>query len=258
MKRIQKGIILLGLLATIAVFWLLYPENNGVIVLEYHSISHLGGLFCLAPDTFEQQMGYLAQNGYTAISLDQLSAGLNDEDALPAKPVLITFDDGYTDNYTTALPILEKYGLRATVFIITGKVDQPGYLTWAQIKDMLARGIDIGSHTVSHRDLSKLSAVEQEKELKESKKTLEKALSRPIDYLAYPFGGFNAATLRLLGETGYLGAFSGIPGVNTANTNPYILHRIPMLNTKTGIWRFELYLWKLQLKDKIRQLRGLE
>jgi peptidoglycan/xylan/chitin deacetylase (PgdA/CDA1 family) len=256
MKRIYTGIVLYGLMVILAVFWLVYPANVGVIVLEYHSISDRGGLYCLTPDVFEQQMRYLAENGYTAISLEQMAVGLNDYHILPDKPMLITFDDGYADNYNAALPILEKFGQHAAVFIITDKIGQPGYLTWDQIKAMEIRDIDIGSHTVSHRALNKLSANEQEQELKISKEILEQQLAKPVNFVAYPYGGFNAITVGILDGLGYKGAFSGISGINTPGTNPYMLKRIPMLNAKIGLWRFELYLWKLEMAAKVKEFRS--
>ena len=128
-----------------------------IIVLNYHKVDNVNSSLSVPPSEFERQMAFLAQNGYHTITPHELYMAFTDGGPLPNNPVLITFDDGYDDNYTNAFPILKKYGLQATIFVITSLMDQnyPGYLTWGHAAEMEASGIvTIESHTVSHGSLT--------------------------------------------------------------------------------------------------------
>lgn len=125
----------------------------------------------ITPDEFEEQMKYLRDNGYASVSLDTLYAALKKQTTLPSKPVILTFDDGYIDFYYNAYNILRNYGLSATVFIPTGLVGQPSYLTWPQIREMHSSGvINFGAHTVHHYNLPSVSEDTALAELQDSKK----------------------------------------------------------------------------------------
>ncbi len=147
MNRINK-ILALGVFFVAIGGWLLYPAR-GVPILAYHQVAAADDIYNIDPRDFEAQMSYLAANGYTAISLADMFAAGRGEKALPAKPVIITFDDGYEDNYLTALPIMEKYGMRGTVFVIASLVGQPEYLNWDEIRDLRDHRTEIGSHTLT-------------------------------------------------------------------------------------------------------------
>ena len=110
---------------------------------------------------------------------------------MPAKSVALIFDDGYGDNYTNAFPILQKYQMRATFFIITGALGEPGYMADSQIRALSESGMEIQSHTVHHVSLGKINAGLTAKETADSKKTLEQILGKPCLFLAYPSGSFN-------------------------------------------------------------------
>jgi len=149
-------------------------------------------------------MKYIKDNGYTTLTLKELYDYFENKTPVPDKSVVITLDDGYEDNYTAAFPILKKYDLKATVFVITSQTDKnAAYLTSAQIKEMDAAGVQIESHTVTHRDLDTLSYNDQYKELKDSKSFLENLLGRSIDYIAYPSGKYNNNTLKAAEAAGY-------------------------------------------------------
>lgn len=235
--------------AAIGLVWYLFVTPIGVPILMYHKISYDDNIYSIRPELFDGQMQYLAENGFTAISLSQLADGLAGKSALPAKPVVITFDDGYEDNFTTALPILEKYGLRGAVFIAVDKVGQPGYLSWNQIQVMQAHRTDIGSHTLSHTALTTLSPTQWEQEIKNSKLELEQRLQKPATFLAYPHGKFSPAMFDYLKQVGYTGAFSGITGLNFQDTNLYTLKRISIFGPALGLWDFRLQLAKANFES---------
>lgn len=185
-------------------------EIEGVPVLMYHSIAiEKGNPIRLPKETLEEQMAYLKENDYITLTLDELYSYYEKKLTVPDKAVVLTFDDGYEDNYTNMYPILKKYGFKATIFVITDTIDKdPQYLTSAQLKEMNKNGIDIESHTVTHRDLNTLSNDEQLKELQNSKSTLEKTLNKKINFVAYPSGKYNDYTITAAENAGYIMGFT--------------------------------------------------
>ena len=132
-------------------------DDVKVLVLNYHMVNTMFISLAIEPEDFEWQMKYLVDHGYHSITIDELYAFLEGKGTLPERPVLITFDDGYVDNYTNAYPILKKYNLKATIFIVTGFVSKrKGYLTWDQLREMERNGITAQSHTVTHAPLPEL------------------------------------------------------------------------------------------------------
>ena len=131
-------------------------ENNEpkILVLNYHKVDFYNDPLSVTPPEFEQQMSYFKTYNFHVVSLDQIYDYLQNGTPLPTKPVVITFDDGYFDNYTYAYPILKKYKYPATIFVITTLVNKEGYITWSQAREMAENGISIQSHTVNHRPLS--------------------------------------------------------------------------------------------------------
>lgn len=173
-------------------------------VVMFHSVSaRRGDPYCVPPKDFEHEMKWLHDNGYRTLSLDDVYEGLATRTAFPARSVALTFDDGYEDNYTDALPVLRRYGFCATVFIITGDIGKPGYLAAPQILAMERDGVRAECHTVTHRHLSALPPDTQLHELQDSRTVLERLLGRPVYYLAYPYGDHDAETTKLAKELGY-------------------------------------------------------
>lgn len=161
----------------------------------------------VAPDQFDEQMGYLAKNGYNPITLDTMVAGLRGVATLPPKPVVITFDDGYIDLYVNAFGILRKYGFRAVAFIPTGLIGTKYYASWEELSEMQASGLlSFESHSVSHANLPTLSKDRLVSELTESKKTLEARFGIPINFIAYPNGTSNEEVQKAAKQVGYVGA----------------------------------------------------
>ncbi len=134
-------------------------------------------------------MRYLADNGYTPILFNEL-----ENNCLYEKPVIITFDDGYDDNYRNAYPVLKKYGFKAVVFLIVNSFDTPHYLTKVQILEMKDI-ISFQSHTLNHPDLSKIKRDELENECVLSKSLIEELTGEPVYVISYPYGKYNGVVV---------------------------------------------------------------
>lgn len=164
-------------------------------VLMYHSIGEsLGRPYAylyVTPAQFEEQVKYMADNGYTFLFPDEMYYADRCE-----KPVVITFDDGYVDNFDQALPVLKRYNAKATVFVAGSNIDQQWMLTKQQIRQMADSGlVNIGSHTLAHGDLTKLDGAALQEEMAGSQWLLEKITGKKITNIAYPFGKFNDAVI---------------------------------------------------------------
>jgi peptidoglycan/xylan/chitin deacetylase (PgdA/CDA1 family) len=210
-------------------------------ILMYHSIAEDPSyLHSVAPIAFEEQMRFLATK-YNVISLDQLVDCFNGKGSLPDNPVAITFDDSWANHYTVAYPILKKYNLPATVFVVPDWVapcevsqtketrpDGKRHMTWDQIREMSQNGISVGAHTISHRSLATLTIEEARYELLESKARLEQQLGQPVKFFAYPYGAFRDLSkdiVRMVAESGYVCAVTSLSGTNGRSTNLYALRR---------------------------------
>lgn len=215
-----------------------------VPVLMYHHVSPgpspsdvaagLGGNTVKTPD-FATQMNYLAQSGYHPVILTDIFNKLYYGLPLPAHPIVISFDDGYEDNFTDAFPVLQSHHFVAEINIITGIIGG-GWLTWDQIRQMAAYGFQIGSHTVHHYSLAGVIPSTAESELADSKSTLEQQIGKPVQFFCYPSGEpfHNGSSEQrqfittLLYQDGYVGALLD-PGVTSANQNaqtPYQMNRV--------------------------------
>lgn len=216
------------------------PQQVKIPVLMYHSIAYEKNNELRVPkEKFEEQMKWLHDNGYAAMSLDELHDCLTTGKKVPKKPVVITFDDGYRDNYDNAFPILKKYNMKATVFMITDSVDNSDdKLSSKQLKEMQENGVDIESHTSNHVELNTESSEKQKEVLLKSKQYLDKLLNKDTKYLCYPVGKYNEATLKAAQETGYKLAFTTKPGFSKVSDGMYTLHRV-RINASYGLSNFK-------------------
>jgi peptidoglycan/xylan/chitin deacetylase (PgdA/CDA1 family)/Flp pilus assembly protein TadD len=198
-------------------------------ILNYHSVlAEQGNELRMPPDQFEEQMQYLSEHGYRTITPDQLFDALFNQGTLPEKPVLITFDDGYADNYANAFSIMKKYNLVGTIFIVGNYVNGSGFLTVDQLKEVQAAGWTIGGHTANHVDLSKESIDTVVKELQSSRKAIEGYLGQPLKYFCYPFGGFSSNVVEKVIDDGYLMAFTTQRGWVKTGENSHTVKRVYM------------------------------
>jgi peptidoglycan/xylan/chitin deacetylase (PgdA/CDA1 family) len=181
-------------------------------ILMYHYIRSvdqasdpLGYELSVAPELFEAQMAWLHEQGYRTMRMDTVARCIANT-ACPAQAVALTFDDGYEDAFTTALPILQRYGFKATFYIISGMVGQPGYMSWEQLRTLLNDGMEIGAHTIDHYDLTTLDPAESERQIVQSKTDLEQQLGINVVSFCYPTGLYNWTIEDQTRAAGYLSA----------------------------------------------------
>jgi peptidoglycan/xylan/chitin deacetylase (PgdA/CDA1 family) len=179
-------------------------------ILMYHYVrtvdqasDPLGYELSVAPEAFDQQMGWLHDQGYASVRMDAVAQCLRGETPCPPRAVALTFDDGYADAYTEVLPVLRRYGFSATFYIISGFVGQPGYMTWEQIAALRDAGMEIGAHTVSHLDLTSLDWGTAGYEIAQSKADIEHHLGGSVLSFCYPTGLYNPAIEEQVRSAGY-------------------------------------------------------
>ncbi|OYV26086.1 MAG: hypothetical protein B7W98_03375, partial [Parcubacteria group bacterium 20-58-5] len=159
------------------------------------------------PEVFDAQMQYLKDAGYHVVSFGALENYFRDGTPLPAKPVIISFDDGWGDQFNYAFPILEKYQYTATFFVFTNPIGKGGFMTWDDLRTLVKAGMTIGSHSRSHPYLTKITdPAVLWNEIDGSKKLLEQNLGITVNEFAYPFGQYNATTTALVRQAGYRSA----------------------------------------------------
>jgi len=217
-----------------------------VPILMYHGMqSEVGGRHPYfetntSREQFAAHMKFLDENGYTTVNLNEaleaMMTGRNSENR-----VVITFDDGFRDFYTHAFPILAEYNFKATMFIVSGltanetvRADGKEYMTWSEVREIHAHGIQIGSHTVNHPELYKLSPKEVEYEVRQSKETIEDELGEAIQSFAYPYAfpeddkKFTSHLQELLQTHGYENGVSTIIGTARSDDNWFFMPRLPV------------------------------
>ncbi|MGD8731905.1 MAG: polysaccharide deacetylase family protein [Anaerolineales bacterium] len=198
-----------------------------VPILLYHHVASVEetSRFTVRASDFDEQMKTLAQLGYETITPSELVAAIQCGERLPDKPIMITFDDGHADVYRYAYPSLERHGFKAAMYVVTNRTQVSGFLSIEDMKQLLASGWEIGSHTITHPDLSELKEQELESELDTSRQFLEEVLGVEISSLAYPFGGFSSEVARAAVKAGYTNAM-GLGVLNHQSmSNRYYLNR---------------------------------
>lgn len=203
-----------------------------VPILMYHYVedgipnSKLRADLQVQTKNFKEQMDFLKSNGYETIKMEDLFMAMYYKKPLPPKPVIITFDDGYSDAYQIALPILKEKGMTGTFFIITGFFNKIDYLSQDNVIELANQGMEIGSHTQMHSDLSIVSQDKSQKEIFDSKKDLENLLGKKIYFFCFPSGKYNAETLEIVKTAGYLMAVSTKEGIVHSSNSPFETTRI--------------------------------
>ena len=206
------------------------PGEVNVPILLYHHVYP-----CPTPnwletdvDLFEYQMRYLGRHGYQTITTMQLREAVLQGAVLPPKPVIITFDDGYENIFTYAFPIMERYGLKGTIYVITKSLGYESFVSVDQLKTLSAAGWEIGSHTMTHPDLTTLSPSQLEEELLGSRLRLEEVLGMEIYSIAYPYGLFNSEVANSALKHGYLTAMGLGLCVHHGSYSLFYLNRQPI------------------------------
>jgi peptidoglycan/xylan/chitin deacetylase (PgdA/CDA1 family) len=195
----------------------------------------------VSPDTFGRQMRWLAASGYTAITLDTLRSNRVDGAALPRRPVVITFDDGFRDCLHYAAEVLQRFRFTATFFLVAGLVGQPSrwllrecglelpLAGWSAIRELARDGFEFGTHSLTHPRLATLPEEDIRRELQQSRGIVEEALGRQVVHLAYPFGSVDDRVRRLALEAGYATACTVEVGLSLAEENRLALRRVPVM-----------------------------
>jgi len=216
--------------------WISVQEEAWVPTLMYHHITpEITDNNCLAPEDFESQLDSLKKAGYITVSPEELYLILT-ENKKPAKKVLcLTFDDGFNDFYNNAYPLLKKYNMKATSFVVTNLLNKASYLTDQQILEMKKSGlVSFQSHTVSHQSMESLSSQDQLEQLQASKKYLDDLLQQDTLAICYPSGKFNDDTADLATQANYKLGFTTQPGFAAKSDGLLTLSRTRISSNMTG------------------------
>jgi peptidoglycan/xylan/chitin deacetylase (PgdA/CDA1 family) len=184
------------------------PDQVIVPILLYHHVGYSttgDDVYYVSPETFDRQMNLLYQWGYKTITVEVLARAIREGAELPAKPIVLTFDDGSETTYTTALPIVQRYHFTGVSYIVYNYVGITSYMDTDQIRALYAAGWEIGSHSLSHVDLT-ARPDRQMDEIVQSRRQLESLLGVPVLSFAYPFGAYNSDALHYAHFAGYIAA----------------------------------------------------
>jgi len=214
--------------------------QNKISILKYHrrscSTNQKIMPFAVPPTQFADQMAYVHTHGYTPMTVTQFIQ--TEEAYLPEKPVILTFDDGMSDFFTEALPILSHYNFPATLYIATAFVNSTCdwlrregestrlMVTWEQITQIQAAGIECGAHSHTHPQLDMLPPSQAQQEITTSKEILEGHLGQRVTSFAYPYGYYTATTQRLIRASGYTSACAVNHAMYTIGTSSFALPRL--------------------------------
>ncbi len=240
MKR--SRIISIASIAVIGIVAFVFLKTAYVApILMYHSVDYNDKITKLSinPKDFASQMDFLHKNKYNVVTLENLVTYIKDKKDIPPKTIAITFDDGYYNNYEYAYPILKKYNLPATIYIIVSKIGAPGYMGWKEIKEISDSGlITIGSHTISHKWLPAMGTINLKSELADSKAIIEKQIGKPVNTLCYPIGAHDDRVELAVKSAGYTCAVATNPGRFSPIDDLYAIKRIKISRTSNNLFVF--------------------
>ena len=242
----SKKLISLVVIAIVIISFLGFIKRRYAIpILMYHSVSPLvekNDRLKITPDNFDRQMHFLRAQRYNIITLEEVADLLRNNKKIPARTIAVTFDDGYRDNYTYAYPILKKYRIPATIFIIVSEVGrvQGDRLFWNKIKDMQSSGlITLGSHTFNHPWLPEVASDDILKnEIMGSKKVLEDKIGAKVNSFCYPGGRLNAKIKKTVIDSGYKVAVATKAKGMLSNTDIFALRRIRVSQSSNNLFIF--------------------
>ncbi len=218
-------------------------EKKKIPILMYHSISNEATQnfrqFAVPPEIFAIQIEYLYEQAFTPLTVTQLADMLRqEEESLPERPIVLTFDDGFADFFTEALPILKRYNFPATLYVSTGYIEGTSrwleregegsrlMLNWEQLTEISRSGIECGGHTHSHPQLDILPINEARQEIVRSKEILEDRLHQAVTTFAYPHGYHSPAVKRLTQQAGYTSACAVKYQMSSTAADPFAFSRL--------------------------------
>ncbi len=228
-------------------------STSRVAILMYHIVaeplSAQEARYCCSPGHFEAHMRHLAKTGTRLLAIDEIADALDGRIDWPADSVAVTFDDGFADTFANALPVLARYRIPATMFALSDRLGASNdwmsgrgfptrpLMSAAQLREMVAAGVTVGSHTRSHPRLPELDAKAKRDEIHGSKARLEDLLGCSVANFAYPYGLFDEDTRQAVEEAGYRSACSVRTGFNVPGMDRFLLRRIEVYGSDT-LWQF--------------------
>ena len=242
------------------------------VILTYHSISEGGSPLQIAPSLFAEQMQWLHDNVQVAPLAEVVSA-LVECRPLPERTVVLTFDDGFSDFYTSAALVLRRLNLPATIFVLTGLcgktnnwtgqdaawISQHALLDWQQVAELAQQGFQFGAHSISHPMLPELPIEEAKHEIADCKTELRDRTGQAVDFFAYPFGRWSPA-VRAVVQEHYRGACSTGAGVVQPNADPCALPRVDVHYLRRPAWFRTLFTTRFLTyvagRRFVRRMRG--
>jgi len=232
MSKRKVLITVFGVIILFSAFLANFIQGKYVVpIAMYHSVNPEASpknLLAVSTATFERQMQFLKNNHYNVLPLESVATLVKERKKIPPGTIAITFDDGYKDNYIYAFPILKKYNLPATLFIITGEVGRADRLSWDEIKIMRDSGIiTFGSHALGPEPLINIKSEQEiKKQIFHSKKILEEELGSKVNAFSYPEGRFNNKIKQLVMDAGYKLAVATNPGKKFSSNDIFALKRL--------------------------------
>lgn len=237
-------------------------------ILTFHDIADRSSVISFPPQIFRRGMAKLHESGYRTLSLIDAANCLRNDQAFPARSLVITFDDGYGSVYEKAFPVLQRYGMSATVFLTVGKAENldqrlstlqgRAMLSWSSIREMLKHGMSFGAHTLTHPDLTHLSLDGITEEVLGSKDIIENALGTSVSSFTYPYGRYNNS-VRAFVRQHFVCACSDRLGLIKTNSDLYALERVDSYYLRTdrlfNLTRTGILPWYIAARAVPRRLR---
>lgn len=211
-----------------------YKTHLGLLM--YHQIDNGPRRLHVSSNSLDAQIKYLLEQGYQFKQLSDVFDSAASGTVKYDKTIVLTFDDGYRSFYTAAYPILKKYNIPATLFVINQDIGKRGYVTWEMMKEMQASGlVEIGAHTMNHKHLDKLKLEKVKCQIEESKRQLEVGLKTQIKVFAYPYGGYNQKIEEIVKQAGFIGAVGVYNGDRPNAEGLFAWRRIMITNAEQGV-----------------------
>ncbi len=210
------------------------PASIHLPIIMYHYVEYVKDpgdtirkSLDIVPSAFEAQLKVISEGGYKTYFVKEIPDILLGKTKYDNQGVILSFDDGYEDFYTSVLPLLKKYNVKATLYIVLDFIGRKGFLNEKELNEIVSSGlVEIGSHTLNHRYLKLLPIDIQRKEIVESRQKLEELLKTQIVTFAYPYGAYDNNTVELVKEASYSAAVSTIKGEVQSENSLFLLYRI--------------------------------
>jgi peptidoglycan/xylan/chitin deacetylase (PgdA/CDA1 family) len=241
-------------------------------ILTFHDISDRSSAISFSREIFRCGIAKLHENGYRTLSLSDAVSFWQKTEPFPSRSVVITFDDGYGSVYEEAFPVLQRYGMSATVFLTVGKsnaanveaslprLEGRSMLSWRSIREMLGYGMSFGAHTMTHPDLAKLPLAKATEEILMSKDIIANAIGAPVSTFAYPYGSYNNLVRRIVRDN-FSCACSDRLGLTKLGSDLYTLKRIDSYYLRTArlvdIGFTRLFPWYIAARSVPRNMRRI-